>query len=67
MTEYARPLWLGGGISYEALERLEEVILRESTQPDVVKNPHLRTELMNVANAARAEIQRRPQPKCDLI
>lgn len=67
MTEYARPLWLGGGISYEALERIEMVLtteIEENQPPEP-----LRTDLWNVANACRAEIQRRPtqQPVCDLI
>jgi hypothetical protein len=65
MTEYARPLWLGGGISYEALEIVEMILLTE-----IAENAHpanLKTELHNLANAARAEIQRRSQPKCDLI
>jgi hypothetical protein len=63
MTEYARPLWLGGGISYDALETIEQAVLIESTK----HTGNLKTELMNVANACRAEIQRRPQPACDLI
>jgi hypothetical protein len=63
MTEYARPLWLGGGISYEALETIERVILIESDR----HAGNLKTELMNTANACRAEIQRRPRPECDLI
>lgn len=66
MTEYARPLWLGGGISYEALEMVEQAVLYAAGNQ---REPNLRTELMNVANACRAEIQRKPvqRPVCDLI
>lgn len=64
MTEYARPLWLGGGISYEALEMVEQAVLYAAGNQ---KSEQLKMELNNVANACRAEIQRRPQPQCDLI
>lgn len=67
MTEYARPLWLGGGISYEALEVIEETLRGKACTIDPA-NP-AKMELMNVANACRAEIQRKPtqRPVCDLI
>lgn len=65
MTDYARVLWLGGGISYEALEAVEIAVI--SAAQENTHKPALRMELMNVANAARAEITKRPPPRCDLI
>lgn len=64
MTDYARVLWLGGGISYEALDLIATVVQAEA---DEHEQTPLKTELMNVANAARAEITKRPPQRCDLI
>ncbi len=66
MTEYARPLWLGGGISYDALEIVERVLRNEAEQNESY-TPTVNTELVNLANSVRAEILRRPRPECDLI
>lgn len=64
MTEYARVLWLGGGISYEALEAVERACRVEACR----HTGPVQTELLNVANAARAEITKRtPVDACDLI
>ena len=65
MTDYARPLWLGGGISYEALAIIEAALRERAESMDGTSS--LRTEVMNVANAAHAEITKRPQPMCDLV
>ncbi len=65
MTDYARVLWLGGGISYEALEIVEMVLRTELAEQK--HSPVLTMELTNVANAAAAELTKRPTPSCDLI
>lgn len=65
MTDYASVLWLGGGVSYEALEIVEMVLRTELAEHN--HHSKLKTELSNIANAAAAELTKRPKPRCDLI
>lgn len=65
MTDYARVLWLGGGVSYEALEIVEMVLRTELAEHE--HSDKLKTELSNIANAAAAELSKRPPQRCDLI
>lgn len=65
MTEYAKPLWLGGGISYEALEHVEQALLAKAKTLDSTTS--VWTEIMNTANAARSELLKRPPVMCDLV
>lgn len=64
MTDYLRLLWIGGGISREALECIEAALMLYT---DDMEQGRLKTELLNVANGARAELQRMPEPEIDLI
>jgi hypothetical protein len=63
VTDYAPVLWLGG-VRFETLEVIEAV-LRQAAENE--KDAHLKHELINVANAAAAELTKRPKPACDLI
>lgn len=69
MTDYLRLLWLGGGISREALKAVQQAVEHELDMDEVWGrySPQVRTELMNVANAAYAELTKMPKPVCDLI
>lgn len=61
MSRQIPGLWLGGAISVEAAEIVEECVLatadRRAPTPASV-----RTELTNLANAIRAQIQAVPKP-----
>lgn len=63
---YAKPLWLGGGISWGALT-VAEIALRGAAK--VLEEGPIKVELNNLANAAAAELSRRPvaEPGDDLI
>ncbi len=64
MTDYAPVLWLGGGVRFETLEAIETALRQAAeTHPE---GP-VKHELINTANAAAAEITKRPKPACDLI
>ena len=63
MTEYVRGLWLGGGISREALEAIEFALRVEAPK---YEHP-VRTELLNVANAAHADLTKMSKPMSDLV
>lgn len=56
---YAPVLWLSG-ITWHGLERIEAILRREAAEYP---------ELMNVANAAHAELTKRPamDPNADLL
>jgi hypothetical protein len=61
---YAPVLWLSG-ITWTGLEAVERVLRRAADE-----EPHLRTahELLEAANAAHAELCRRPRdPNADLL
>lgn len=61
---YAPVLWLGGGVRYETLEVVEAAV-RERAQAET--DPAVQIELFNLANAAHAELTKRPKKVCDLI
>jgi hypothetical protein len=65
VTDYARVLWLGGGVSYGALEIVEMVLRTELAEHE--HSAELKNELSNIANAAAAELSKRPDAVCDLI
>lgn len=64
MTQYAPVLWLGGCIRFETLEVIE-VALRQAAENQV--EGYVKRELVDTANAAFAELTRRPKAICDLI
>jgi len=64
MTDYARVLWLGGGVRFETLEVIEAA-LRQAAENE--KDARVKHELINTANAAAAELTKRPKPVCDLL
>ena len=61
---YVPLLWLGGGVLFETLERVEPT-LRQLAENE--KDGPVKTDLMNLANAAAAELTKRPAPVCDLL
>lgn len=63
MTAYAPVLWLGGGVRFETLEVIEAA-LRQAAENQTGPVQH---ELINTANAAAAELTKRPKDLCDLI
>lgn len=63
MTSYAPVLWLGGGVRFETLEVIEAA-LRQAAES---QTGPVYIELINTANAAAAELTKRPRPVCDLI
>lgn len=64
MTEYLRPLWLGGGISRDALTLIESEL--RMLADTIGGAPGM--EIRNVANAAHAELTKAPAPEvCDLV
>jgi hypothetical protein len=64
MTHYAPVLWLGGGVRFETLEVIE-ASLRQAAE-NQIEGP-VKRELINTANAAAAELTKRPKPVCDLL
>ncbi len=64
MSDYLRLLWLGGGVRVDTLEVVEATIRQRAENE--TEGP-LKTDLMNLANAAHAELTRVPKPSCDLI
>lgn len=64
MSEYLRPLWLGGGVRRDVLEIVEQAVREKA---EVYVGP-IRHGLMDVANAAHAELTRaEPKPMSDLV
>lgn len=74
MTEYVPVLWLGGGISREALEEVISAIqyhmelkCQGPDRPAWHIPPSVATELNNLVNAAHAELTKLPKPMSDLV
>lgn len=54
-------LWIGGGVTPSALEMIETALLRY-IDGDTVQCMPEQMELMNMANACRAQLQKLPKP-----
>lgn len=65
MTQYIQGLWIGSGLTREAAEVVEAAVQGQAWAAPV--GSQLRTELFNLANAVRSEIQKLPKPMSDLV
>lgn len=54
-------LWIGGGVTPAALEIIEECMLAAATRRASTPQP-VRVELINVANACRAQLSKLTEP-----
>ena len=59
MSQRLEGLWLGGGISREAAEEVETLVLARCASMQRTK---VAVELFDLANAIRAQIQKLPPP-----
>lgn len=65
MNQKLEGLWLGGEISREAAEFIDGAVFIAAKK--IEHDPKLRTELIDLANAIRAQIQKLPPPMSDLV